>query len=230
MWVRDFKSTLRAFCFLAIAWGCAIPASAGPVVDRVITNVNGHVLLQSDWEEEVAFEAFIDGRDVDSYTSAERLAALDRLIDQELLREQVRPTQSASEDDAQAKLAEVRKLRPDCTTDDKWHAALQRYGLTEAFLKKRLSDQMQLMRLVQDRLRPSVQVDEKAIESYYHNELVPNLKKAGTNVKPLTEVYAKIKSVLAEQKMNELLTGWLASLRSGSQIIAPDPKSAEGNR
>ena len=41
---------------------------AGQVVDRVVTNVNGHVVLQSDWEQEVAFEAFSEGRDPDSFT------------------------------------------------------------------------------------------------------------------------------------------------------------------
>src|ERR1700749_287587 len=68
---------------------------AGSVVDRVVANVNGHVVLQSDWEEEVSFEAFEDGKDPASFTEAERKAALDRLIDQELLREQVRPSQPA---------------------------------------------------------------------------------------------------------------------------------------
>jgi len=41
----------------ALAMALAAPSAAGPVVDRVVANVNGHVVLQSDWEEEVAFEA-----------------------------------------------------------------------------------------------------------------------------------------------------------------------------
>ena len=76
----------------------AISAHAGQIVDRVVTNVNGHVVLQSDWEQEIAFEAFSQGRDPDSFTTDERKAALDRLIDQELLREQVRPSQPAPAD------------------------------------------------------------------------------------------------------------------------------------
>src|ERR1700733_9304185 len=68
------------------------PAMAGDVVDRVVTNINGHVVLQSDWEQEIALEALTNGRDPDSFTAVERKAALDRLIDQELLREQVRPS------------------------------------------------------------------------------------------------------------------------------------------
>ena len=211
---------------------CVLAASlhAGSVVDRVVTNVNGHVVLQSDWEEEIAFEAFVNGRSPDSFTSAERKAALDRLIDQELLREQVRPSQPAPPDQVAARVAEVRKAQPDLTTDQGWHAALQRYGLTQRELEKRLSDEIQLMRLVEDRLRPSIQIDQKAVETYYHDRLLPDLQRAGSTAKPLTEMYGKIKTLLAEQKMNELLTSWLASLRSGSHILVTEPSAGEGNR
>ncbi len=208
----------------------AISAGAGQVVDRVVTNVNGHVVLQSDWEQEVAFEALSNGRDPDSFTSAERKAALDRLIDQELMREQVRPAQPAPAEQVAARVAEVRKLHPDCATDDAWHATLQRYGLTQSSLEKRLSDQIQLMKLVEDRLRPSIHIDEQAVETYYHDQLLPEMKRAGSRATPLTEVFGRIKDLLAEKKMNELLSGWLANLRSGSHILAPEPSAGEQDR
>ena len=208
----------------------AIFAAAGQVVDRVVANVNGHVVLQSDWEQEVAFEAFSNGRDPDSFTSAERKGALDRLIDQELLREQVRPSQSAPTEQVAARVAEVRKLNPDCPTDETWRAKLQRYGLSESDLKKRLSDQIQLMTLVEDRLRPAIQIDQQAVESYYHDQLLPELRKAGSRAKPLTEVFGRIRDLLAEKKMNELLTGWLANLRSESHIATPESSGGEQNR
>src|SRR6202142_3884210 len=144
----------------------AVAARAGQIVDRVVTNVNGHVVLQSDWEQEVAFEAFSQGRDPDSFTAKERKAALDRLIDQELLREQVRPSQPAPADQVAERVAEVRKLQPNASTDAGWRAALQHCGLTQSELEARLSDQIQLMRLVEDRLRPAIQIDHKAVETY----------------------------------------------------------------
>ena len=219
-------------CALAAGLSLALAARspAGPIVDRVISNVNGHVVLQSDWEEEVAFEALANGRTPDSFTADERKAALDRLIDQELLREQVRPSQPAPADQVAARMAEVRKTQPEWSTEEGWRAALQRYGLTQGLLEKRLSEEVQLMRLVEDRLRPSIQIDKKAVETYYHDQLLPELKRAGNAAKPLTEVYGRIRNLLAEQKMNELLSGWLASLRSGSRILTPKPNAGEGNR
>jgi hypothetical protein len=219
---------------IALALALAISAVGGQVVDRVVTNVNGHVLLQSDWEQEIAFEALSNGRDPDSFTTAERSAALDRLVDQELLREQVRPGQPAPPEQVAARVAEVReeirKLRPDSASDDGWHATLQRYGLTQKSLERHLSDQIQLMRLVEDRLRPSIHIDQQAVETYYHDQLLPEMKKAGTSATPLTEVFGRIKNLLAEKKMNELLSGWLASLRSASRILATEPSAGESNR
>jgi len=80
--------TLLCLALSACAFG-------GQIVDRVVANVNGHVVLQSDLEQEIAFEAFSIGRNPDVFTADERKTALDRLIDRELLREQVRPSQPA---------------------------------------------------------------------------------------------------------------------------------------
>jgi len=219
---------------MALCMALALSAMAGQVVDRVVTKINGRIILQSDWEQEVAFEALANGRDLDSFTSAERHAALDRLIDQELLREQVRPSQPAAAEQVAARVAEVRndfrKIHPDCATDEGWRAQLQRYGLTQSALEKRLGDQIQLMKLVEDRLRPSIQIDQQAVESYYKDQLLPEMKRAGSRAAPLTEVFGRIKDLLAEQKMNELLSGWLASLRSGSHILTPESSTGERNR
>ena len=217
---------------LAVIVGMTLPvfASAGSIVDRVVTNINGHVVLQSDWEEEVAFEALADGRTPDSFTAAERSAALERLIDQELLREQVRPSQPIPAEQVVTRVTELRKLNPECSTEAGWHAVLQRFGITQKALERHVNDEVQLMRLVEDRLRPSIQIDQKAVETYYSEKLLPELQKAGNKAKPLTEVYGKIRTLLAEQKMNELLNSWLASLRSGSHIRPSESSAGEGNR
>jgi hypothetical protein len=214
---------------MALALALVALSQAGQIVDRVVTSVNGHVVLQSDWEQEVAFEAFSNARDPDSFTAAERNAALDRLIDQELLREQLRPSQPVPTEQVAARVVEVRKLYADCATDEAWHAKLQRYELTQSSLEKRLGDQIQLMKLVEDRLRPSIQIDQQAVETYYNDQLLPDMKRAGSRATPLPEVYGQIKDLLAERKMNELLSGWLASLRSGSHILTPESSGGERN-
>jgi sulfur carrier protein ThiS len=227
--VEGSSIQLGKYCALVTALSMALALSSvgGQIVDRVVTSVNGHVVLQSDWEQEVDFEAFSNTRDPDSFTVIERNAALDRLIDQELLREQVRPSQPAPAELVAARVAELRRLHPECATDDGWRATLQRYGLTQKSLEKRVGDQIQLMKLVEDHLQPSIQIDQRAVETYYHDQLLPEMKRTGAPAAPLPEVFDRIKDLLAERKMNELLSVWLASLRSGSHISTPESSAGE---
>ena len=37
----------------------ASAAYAGDIVDRIVATVNGHIILQSDWEDALHYEAFI---------------------------------------------------------------------------------------------------------------------------------------------------------------------------
>src|ERR1700730_5980740 len=232
IWSPPASVRLGKYCVVALALGMALALSsvAGQIVDRVVTSVNGHVVLQSDWEQELAIEAFSNARDPDSFTSAERNAALDRLIDQQLLREQVRPSESAPAEPVTAPVGELRKLHPECATDEGWRATLQRHGLTQKSLEKSVGDQIQLMKLVEDRLQPSIQIDQRAVETYYHDQLLPDMKRAGSPPAPLTEVFGQIKDLLAERRMNELLAVWLANLRSGSRILTPESGAGERTR
>ncbi len=34
---------------------------AGEVLDRIVASVNGHVILQSDWDEELRYESLMSG-------------------------------------------------------------------------------------------------------------------------------------------------------------------------
>jgi hypothetical protein len=153
-------------------------------------------------------------------TTADRKAALDHLIDQELLREQMRSSgfPHASSEEVEKSIQDIRKQYATAQSDAGWQAALARYGLTEAGLRKRVALQVDLMGLVDSRLRPNVIIDSKSIESYYNQELLPQLRQSGAQQVPLAEVTPKIKELLTQQKMNQMLVAWLQDLRSGSKI------------
>jgi hypothetical protein len=196
------------------------PARAGDIVDRIVATVNGHAILQSDWEDALHYEAFIAGHSSEQLTPTERKAALDRLIDQELLRQQIRSSdfQHASDQDIAARIQEIRRQYPGAESDSGWHASLNRYGLIEKDLKNRVALQLDLLRLVDARLRPTVQIDSKSIESYYNQELLPQLRQSGAPQIPLAQASPKIKELLTQRKIDQLLTAWLQTLRTGSEI------------
>ena len=208
------------------------PAFAGEVFDRIVATVNGHIILQSDWNAALRYEGLLSARSISDFTEEDRRAVLDRLIDQELLGEQMKSAliKHASEEEAAAQVAETRQLYPDAATDDGWKAVLTKFGLTEKALVEHVQQQLDLMRLVDAHLRPTIQIDSKSIEAYYHDQFVPQLKQSGTGEVPLQEVSAKIRELLTEERVSELMVSWLHSLRSESKLSvpgAPEP-TAEG--
>ena len=214
--------------FPAISGRCETPGpetpggqpGRGEIIDRIVATVNGHAILQSHWEDAIRYEAFIDGRPPGKVTSDDRKATLDRLIDQELLREQVQasyiePAKTAAVDE---RIREVRKLYPGSEAEQSWQMTLQRYGIQEKELETRIAQQLELMQLVEARLRPGILIDSHSIEIYYAEKLVPQLKKSGAKEVPLAAASTQIKELLTQQKVNDLLASWLQNLRAEGQI------------
>ena len=50
-------------------------ASTGEVIDRIVATVNGHIILLSDWEDSLRYEAFSSGRPMDRMTADDRKSA-----------------------------------------------------------------------------------------------------------------------------------------------------------
>ncbi len=222
--LKLFQRTITLALLTLFVSAMALPAArAGEVIDRIVATVNGHIILQSDWNDALCYEALLSGRAMSLFTDDERRTVLDRLIDQELLDEQMKSAsfQHASEADAQAEIAQARKLYPDAATDEGWQKILDQYGLTEKILTAHVQQQIDLMRLVDAHLRPAIQIDSKNIEAYYRDKFVPQLKDSGASDVPLADVSAKIRELLTEEKVSELMVSWLQSLRSESKVSFP---------
>jgi len=215
--------TALAFALLLSALSFAPTPVSAEVIDRIIATVNGRVILQSDWDEALCYEALLTNRTPAQFTDDDRRAVLDRLIDQELLREQMKSADfpHATDAEAAARVAEARKQSPQAASREAWQVLLANYHLTEKDLLAHVREQVDVMRLVDARLRPAVEIDSKSIEAYYRDQFVPKLKQSGASEVPLAEVSAKIREVLTEQKVSELLVSWLQNLRSEGQVRIP---------
>ena len=79
------------------------------------------------------------------------------------------------------------------------------------------------------RLRPAVEIDSKSVEAYYRDQFVPRLKQSGASEVPLAEVSGKIRELLTQQKVSELLVSWLQTLRSEGQVHVPGVSPADND-
>jgi hypothetical protein len=218
--------TAVAICLLAL------PAHAGDVIDRIVATVNGHIILQSDWDDALAFEALTGGKPLPQLTAEDRKATLDRLVDQELLRQQLRPTDAQyapTPETLEARTQDIRKQYPEAQTDPGWRDLLSRYGLTQDQLNAHLSLQLEILHMVDDHLTPTLQVDDKAIADYYQQTLLPQLRQSGGKEPALSDVAPKIRQLLTQQKLNDALKEWLQTLRESSVIrMQPEPPAPGG--
>lgn len=219
-----FITARKAIFPILLAMACMAGAARSEVIDRIVAKVNGHIILQSDLDDALRYEALMSGKPLDQFTDDERRAVLDRLIDQELLDEQMKSTsfQHASETEVQARVTQARRLYPEATTAEGWQTVLKRFQLNAKDLMAQVQQQIDLMRLVDARLRPQVQIDSKSIEAYYRDKFVPQLKQAGGGEVSLADVSGRIRELLTQEKVNQLLVSWLQNLRSESKVTIPD--------
>ncbi|HET7207457.1 MAG TPA: SurA N-terminal domain-containing protein [Terriglobales bacterium] len=203
----------------------AVAAPSGDVLDRIVATVNGHIILQSDWDEEVAYEALGNSRGLSVLTPEQRKAALDHLIDQELIREEVHTSdfRAATAAEVEQRIAEIRKLYADAADSNSWQQRLRSFGLDENELRNLVQKDLNLLQAINQRLRPGIEINAQNVEQYYQENLLPQLRQSGAKIVPLADVAPQIRELLAQQRVNDLLVNWIRTLRSNSKIEVPDP-------
>jgi hypothetical protein len=203
------------FLIAVLVLSAPMLAGSGEVLDRLAATVNGHALLQSDVEEELRYEFFAARRPLSERSPADLKGALDRLIDQDLLREQMQ-----SADFKTVRSEEVTKafetFKSDYGAGASWPAALAAYGISEGTIRSHVEAELNQLRLIDLRLRPEIQIDPESVRTYYEKQLLPKLPPG--QHPSLQEATPNIRELLVQQKMNESLDSWLEALRSQAQI------------
>jgi SurA-like protein len=226
---RRFQAA--AFLLLLVV---APSARAGEVIDQIVAVVDKRVILQSDWDIEIRCEAFLDSKSLASVTPEQKTAALDRLIDQALIEEQVGKTDfiRATPAEIDVQVGTIRKQRFGETTEEAWRAALAAYGLDQEAVADRIQTQLDILHFVDLRFRPSIHVDPVMVANYYRDTFLPELKKQGVSPPPLQLVETRIEAILVEQETDKLLSNWLRALRTQADVrrITPQAEVAEDGR
>ena len=173
--------------------------------------IEDDILTESEVRELGAFQQLVDG------SEKPRTERISELADQWIVRGEIEnakypPPSAADTDRAYAQLAAQFSSPEDFT---KRCAAA---GLTEAAVRRMLTQQLYLSRFLDFRFRPAAQIDAKQIETYYDNEFVPQLKARNQTVPPLDDVDDTIREVLIQRAISERATQWLDDTRSRLKI------------
>jgi hypothetical protein len=198
------------------------------VVDRMVAVVNRHVILESELDQATRVEFLLQAKSIERLTYADRTAVMERLIDRSLLDQQiVNPAMlDPAPDEVKAKIEEVRAGIPGASSDQRWKAILDGYGLTQQDVEEQLGSQFRILRFIDLRFRGLVRVDKEAIAAYYQDHFLPEVRRRNASEPKLSEVSDKIEQILAEQRIDDLLNSWLKTLRAQAHIERMLPATA----
>ncbi len=204
---------------LAFALVVSVAPARAQTVDRVVASVGNIAITEGDVEARDRFEIFLGPeRSRARAGTAEFDQVRDRLIDQKVLTLEADATgvPRADRTAAAERLAEVRKRY---NSEQAFDAALQAPGMSEQQVLERLGEQERILRMIDQRLRPNVVVQDSDVRAYYRNTFLPHYPRRSEDPPPpLTEVEKQIREILVETKMNQELSRWLEQLRSRYRV------------
>jgi parvulin-like peptidyl-prolyl isomerase len=223
-WVLAMVALLCVPALTAQTPGATTPASPdGVLVDQAIAVVNGDLILESDVDEERRFEAFQPLRDMgDKFT---RAAAIDRLIDRQLILEQAKlqPEDEVTQAQAEAQLDQLRKDIPacrqyHCETEEGWKKFVAAQGFTLPELEKRWRERMEILKFIELRFRAGIRITPEQIKTYYQQTLLPEYREQKATPPPLDSISDRIQEILLQQQVGNLLADWLKTLKAQGNV------------
>ncbi len=200
--------------FLILLLGDSALAFGGEI-DRLIVAVNGKVITEGDLDLARSLNAivFYDR----SAGSSSREDEIGKLVDRELMRQELKNFSLTQEDESRVE-ARLRSLRDAYAEKGGLPLLLRRLGLQESELIAYLKLESSILKFVDFRFRPFVDITEEEIRKYYETRLIPQLQKAKLEIPAQAQVSTRIEQILREEKVNALLDQWIQEIRRNSRI------------
>ena len=205
------------------AWAAWLVLLAGmpagsEIIDRIAVSVGTSVITTSDVDQELRTTAFLNGVKPDFSTAAKHAAA-ERMVERTLVRRELELSRYPVPDPSAAipRLEAFQKER--YPTEAAFQAALTEDGLTAQTLQNEFYWQLTLLRFIEVRFRPAVQVSEADIQDYFEKKVKPVAEAAHPGDPAALEDYrAQIEETLTGQRADEELDNWLKETRRRTDI------------
>ena len=195
-------------------------APAGEVVDRIVARIEGDIITLGEIRELGAFQK-LTGRAI-----ATEETLLRQLIDQWIVANDAAAARFP-QPDADDVDAEVARLEHTAGTSEAFAPRLAALGLTAKALRRMVTRELYLERYLDYKFRPTVKTDPQAIEVYYRDTLLPQLKARNESSPPIESVSEQIREVLVQKDISRLSEEWLAQTRAQIHVERMDAGPAQ---
>jgi len=201
--------------FLSAFW---FTGSRADIIDRIAVTLDNQVITESEVLLEIRLTAFQNGTPPDFKPEAKRQAA-GRLIEQKLIRKEIevgRYAQPNSADvDPMLKQIEAQRFH----SPEDFRHGLETYRVTVEDLRAHLLWQLALLRFIDVRFRPGIQITEQDTQQYFDQKLPELEKQAGPEQKVhLDDLRDKIQDALTDERVDQQLNDWLTETRKHMRI------------
>ena len=187
------------------------------VLDRIAVVVGQHVIKTSDIQRDLRVTAFLN-RESFAITSQTKHQAAERLIDQEVIRQEI-----VTGDYRRPPLSEAADLEKQITndrfggSDARLRQTLARYGLTEEQLRSQLLWQITVLQFIDERFRPEVYISDQELHEYYDQHQA-DLRKQHPTDSSFEAVQNQIRQLLEGEQINQKFVAWLEQARKRYHI------------
>jgi parvulin-like peptidyl-prolyl isomerase len=177
------------------------------IIDRIAARVENDVILMSDLRELSHYQQLVDGK----AEPDEQL--LGRLIDQWIVRAEAEASRYPQPSDADINRG-IERLQKSFASPEEYESRKKQSGLSDAAVRRMVASQLYLSSYLDSRFRPSVQIDEKAIEDFYQNGVIPRAQARGEAPPTLEAARDLIQEALVQRGINEQADRWLKESRA----------------
>lgn len=198
------RALLRSICLAVL-----LAAARAEILDRIAVSIGNRVITESELEDEIRITAFLNGGQPDLRPENKRQTA-ERMVDQTLVRAEMEASryQLPTAAEAEAVLREQQARFPDAAA---YRRALAAYGISEDDLKARLLWQLTLVRFIDVRFRPGIQISAGEIQNYF------NAHRNGLALS-LDDYRDQIEQTLIGEAANQQVEQWLKQVRQRTRI------------
>ena len=184
---------------------------AQDVIDRIVARVETDIILLSDVRQLNRYQVFLDGK----AQSDEDI--LNRLIDQWIVRSEASVARFPHPSDEDVNRS-IERLERSFSSPEEFQLRQKNSGLTEDDIRRFVRAQLYLSNYLDSRFRPAIQIDEKAIEEFYKNRVVPRSESRKQTPPTLENARDFIQEALVQRAINEQADRWLKESRARVRV------------
>ena len=184
---------------------------AQEVVDRIAARVETDVILLSDIRALSRYQVFVDGK------SESDQQILQRLIDQWIVRNEANVSRISQPSDEEIERS-LTRLKRSLSSAEEYDERRKQSGVSDEDVRRMLKSQLYLSNYLDSRFRPSIQIDEKAIQEFYETRVIPRAKSRGQNPPTLEAAHDYIQEALVQRAINEQADKWLKESRTRVRV------------